>query len=55
MQVDNILIIKQPLGTFLDREVNSESMNVLGIKLGHGHFNKRLQHLHKNLHIQFQS
>jgi hypothetical protein len=26
-------------------------MNMLSIKLGHGHFNKKLQHLYKNLHI----
>jgi hypothetical protein len=30
-------------------------MNMLGIKLGPNYFNKRLQHLYENLHIQFQN
>jgi hypothetical protein len=36
---------------FLDMKVNVEVVNMLGIKLARGHFNERLQHLHKNLHI----
>jgi len=55
MQVDNLFIIKQPLGTFLDRKINIEAVNMVGVKFRHGHFNKKLEHLHKNLHIQPQS
>jgi len=55
MQVDNLLIIKQPLGKFLDRNVNIEAVIMVGVKLVHGHFNERFQHLHNNLHIQPQS
>jgi len=53
--VDNLLTIKQPLGAFLDWRINIEVMNMLSVRLGHGHFNERFQHLHKNLHIQLQS
>ncbi len=49
--MDNLLIVKQPLGSFLNRRVNIKAMNMLDIRLGHGHFNKRLKHLCKNLHI----
>ncbi len=55
MQVDNLLIIKQPLRTFINKRINIEVVNMLGVKLGRGHFNERLQHLHKNLHIRLQS
>ncbi len=55
MQVDNLLIVKQPFGAFLDKRVNIKVVNMFGIKLGHGHFKERLQHLCKNLHIQLQS
>jgi hypothetical protein len=55
MQVDNIFIIKQPLGMFLDMRVNIKVVNMLNVKLKRGHFNERFQHLHKNLHIQLQS
>ncbi len=55
MEMDNLFIIKQPPWTFLDREVNIKVVNMLNIRLGCGHFNKRLQHLHKNLHIWLQS
>ncbi len=54
MQVDNLLIVKQPPRTFLDKEINIELVNVLGVRLKHGHLNERFQHLRKNLHIQFQ-
>lgn len=30
-------------------------MNMFNVKLEHGYFNERLQHLHKNLHIRLQS
>ncbi len=53
--MDNLLISKQPLGAFLDRRINFKAMNMFDIKLGHDHFNERLQHLCKNLHIQLQS
>ncbi len=52
---DNLLIVKQPLGVFLDKKVNIESMNMFNVRLGCGNFNKRLWHLHRNLHIKFQS
>jgi hypothetical protein len=55
MQVDNLLIIKQPLGTFFDRRVDIKAMNMFGVRLGCGHFNERLQHLRKNLHILLQN
>jgi len=42
MQVDNLLTIKQPHGTFLDRVVNIEAVNMLNVKLEHGHFNEKL-------------
>jgi hypothetical protein len=28
---------------------------MLDVKLGHGYFNKRLQNLYQNLHMQFQN
>jgi hypothetical protein len=55
MQVDNLLIIKQPLGVILDKRVNIETMNMLDVRLWRGHFNEKIQHLCKNLHIQLQS
>jgi hypothetical protein len=55
MQVDNLLIVKQPPRVFLDRKVNIEAMNMIEIKFKCGHFNERLQYLCKNLHIQLQS
>jgi len=55
MQVDNLLTIKQPLGAFLEWGINIEVMNMLSVRLGHGHFNERFQHLRKNLHIQLQT
>ncbi len=51
MQMDNLLIVKQPPRTFLDRKVNIEAMNMLDVKLGRGHFYERFQHLCKNLQI----
>ncbi len=42
MQMDNLFIVKQPPRAFFDREVNIKAMKMFGIKLGHGHFNKRL-------------
>jgi hypothetical protein len=53
--MDNLLIVKQPHGMFLDRRINIEAMNMFGVRLGRDHFNERLQHLRKNLHIQLQS
>ncbi len=47
MQMDNLRIVKQPLGAFLDMRVNIEVVNMLDVKLRHGHFNEKLQHLHK--------
>ncbi len=32
MQVDNLLIVKQPLQVFLDRRVNIEVVNMLDIR-----------------------
>ncbi len=55
MQVDNLLIIKQPPWTFFDKKVKIKVVNMLGIKFKHGYFNERLQHLHENLHIWLQS
>ncbi len=55
MQVDNILIVKQSLGTFFGRIINIEVVNMFSVKLEHGHFNKKFWHLCKNLHIQLQS
>ncbi len=55
MQVDNLLTFKNLLRAFLDRKINIEAVNMLDVKLGHGYFNKRLQHLYENLHIQFQN
>jgi hypothetical protein len=55
MQVDNLLIVKQPLEAFLDKRINIEVVNMFNIRLKHGHFNKKFQHLHKNLHILLQS
>ncbi len=51
MQVDNLFIVKEPLGAFLNNKVNIEIVNMLSVKLGCGHFNERFQHLCKNLHI----
>jgi len=42
MQVDNLLTIRQPLEVFFERKVNIEVVNMLSIRLGHGHFNERL-------------
>ncbi len=55
MQVHNLFIVKQPPQTFLDRKINIKVMNMFNVKLRDGHFNERLRHLHKNLHILFQS
>ncbi len=55
MQVDNLLTVKQYPGAFLDKKVNIKVVNMLGIKFERDHFNKRLYHLRKNLHIQLQS
>ncbi len=55
MQMDNLLIVKQPPGMFFDRRVNIKDVNRFGIRLKCGHFNERLQHLHKNFHIRLQS
>jgi len=55
MQVDNLFIVKEPLWPFLHKKVNIEVVNMLSVRLGCGHFNERLQHLHENLHIQLQS
>ncbi len=55
MQVDNLLIVKQSLGVFLDKKVNIEVVNMFGIRLECGHFNERFQHLRKNLYIWLQS
>ncbi len=55
MQVDKLLIVKQPPRMFFDNKVNIESMNMFHVQFGCGYFNERLQHLHENLHIQFQS
>jgi hypothetical protein len=54
MQVDNLLIVKQSLRTFLDMIVNIKVVNMLNVKLKYGHFNKKFWHLCKNLHIQLQ-
>jgi hypothetical protein len=42
MQVGNSLIVKQPLGMFLDKRINIEVMNMLSVRLRHGHFNEKL-------------
>jgi hypothetical protein len=34
MQVDNLLIVKEPLGAFLNKRVNIEIVNMLSVKLG---------------------
>jgi hypothetical protein len=36
---------------FLDMRINIKVVNMIGVKLGRGHLNKRFQHLYKNLHI----
>ncbi len=55
MQMDNLLIVKQPPWAFFDKRINIKVVNMFDIKLKHGYFNKRFQHLHENLHIWFQS
>ncbi len=42
MQMDNLFIVKYPPKVFFDRKVNIKAMNMFDIKLGCGHFNKRL-------------
>jgi hypothetical protein len=48
---ENLLTIKQPPRTFLDKRINFKVVNMFSVRLEHGHFNKRLQHFCKNLHI----
>ncbi len=55
MHVDNLLTIKQPPRTFLDMRINIKIVNMLDVRLGRGHFSKKLQYFHKNLHIWLQS
>jgi hypothetical protein len=42
MQVDNLLIVKQPPWVFFDNKVNIEVVNAFDVKFGRGYFNERL-------------